>query len=587
MRFSSAIGAALVTGAALAACLDLDLDPAADPPALGVEAQGVGSGSGSGSNACAIIDYGSRSCPAGQRCRQPPPAWVPRWRRTYDLVPSTYGEPCGVLADGAPLRCGWGEVCIDATPAGFDALTTPDDQDAVVAGGKLCAPDPWQPVPGRWSLTARHANGAITSPPRPPSQPSSSIALPSPVSFTSPGGAPRAYHPAAPSPDGPEGAWRAVGPLQCATPPTAIAAYPAAIDERAKVMGAWKSNGCTAADPNACNPGGDRVWFVFADGIFSWESRWTAPGPEQYLRPGIKAAARLWFLSNGFKYVERAIYVNNHGSYLQGVMGVPDRAAVDGLAEVIAEARACNVDYLSIVSHSNGVYTSHGGVHEAWVDNVWADVPTPIMTISIHNLQAAIARNAGFPGLLLSSELAALASSDLPVEIEQWWTSGDALTWFPGVAQWIVDWANDKLHTGGMLSGGHRAAEQWFSEILRPDLQAASGTIRVRGRETDNCVNLDPDAPWAGVCDLGTLMVGPGHDAIEALRYVATWGYSNYGPCADPSAADCYGFHWQTTHSNPMWSPSTQRGWVSKYYPGAALDGHDFQARPAHVGGNP
>lgn len=585
----------LVACLGLAACLDLG-----DAPRVERDEEAIGIGSGS--NACQLVDYGSTACATGARCRQPAPSWTPRWRTSEDPVPGRFGEVCLRATDGVEYRCGWGEVCQPAVGANLNQTLTPDDVDAVIASNAWCAPDPSLPVAGQWSLVGRHANGATTSPPRRPTDPTMSITVGARPTATSTGGAPRAYRPPPPSPNGPEGQWGPVGALNCTEPTTAVTRYPSDPAARAKEMGSWKSASCGAADPNGCNPGGDRIWYVFADGVTSYESRWTAPGPEQYQRPGIKAASRLWFLSNGWKYVERAVYVNNHGAFaydgigtsLAGPLGIPDQGAVASLAEIVLAARRCNVDYLSIVSHSNGVYTSHLGVRDAWIDAVVESPPTPMMTISIHNLQAAIARNAGFPGLLTMTELASSVSSDVPIEIEQWWTSGDYATWFPAPGQWLVDWINEKLHLPGTLSFGHGAAEQWFADILRPDLQAASGTVRARGRETDNCFNVDPFAATASVCENGYLLIGPSHDAVAALRYVATYGYGNYGLCADPAAAvaslspvDCYGFHWQMASSNPMWSPFTQRGWVSRYYPGAALAGHDYVAHPGYPAANP
>jgi len=557
-----ALGIAIVFALAGGGC-------AVEPASTAEESQEL---LGSGSNSCAIVDYGPPPCPEGQRCRQLAPAWVPPWRPTYLADDARFGPRCGALSDGTEIRCGAGEVCSGlpaAAPATMDSL----DLETTLMSGSWCRPS--DEVSGAWSITARHSNGAATTPARAPTVTSGSIGLPAARGGTSAGGAARAWavpeHVGA-APGLPTGTWGPRGTLTCTV----------ATHVRLRELGSWTSTACAAGGPgsSSCNPNGDVIWYVFADGVNSNPNRWPT-GADAGIRPRVRSASGSWFGSNGFEHVERAVYVNNLGILDRdspfvmrmtqaGPAGIPDATAVAGLEQVIAEARDCGVDYLSIVTHSNGVYTGHGALTAAYTSgDLNAQASSAPMTVSMHNLQAAIAGLQNQDGLINAQALDEMSGSSEKVEIELWWTSADYLTWFKPGYQAMVDVVNLFI-PGKLASFGYNALPAWFNSIVMSAKSVEQ--IRLRSRTTDNC--LQDGGP--GLCPYNWHLVGPDHNGPMMLRYVAEHGYADWGPCY--AGEDCYGFPHQTTGARGTYDPLLNPGgWISRYYPGAS-GVHGFKA---------
>lgn len=575
-----------------------------DPGELGVEEQGVGSGSGS--NACRIVALSPTTCnPAAGRCLEGAPVSIPPWRATPDPEPTRFGERCAT-ANAGEVRCGWGESCqTDGDPLG----TAKNGVDAITAINHQvwCTPDD----DTRWSMVARHANGAITSPPRVPSDPTGSLSVPATTSGASGPGAPRLHRPPrTPVMTG----WGATTPSAAACAATVPYHPTTNPGQRMKELGSWRATGCTAAEGHECNPpaddgsGGDRIWFVFADGVNSleWTQGWATFGPDAYIRPGIREAMAAWFTSNGFRHVERAVYLNNHGIFdfdsdarttdWAGPGGIPDNEAGDAFAQILLDARECHVDYVSVVTHSNGVYTAHVGL-TAVADEL-QDTSIHDMTIAVHHTQAAVLQAGAWPHLIpygtLGGESVHSSDVDVHYEFNWWWTSMDIATWQAESLTHLTDMMFDALHLSVMkdhLKFGHNAVAAYMDMAYPEGLRHTPNEYRMRSMETDNCYVHNDFLEAIGVCVLSSIFIGPFHDAVDMLEYVAKHGTDDYRVCTIGSnpwdEEDCYGFPWETNadeDSGTLW-PQSATGWRSKYFPGAVRSG-TFCAHPPYYGSN-
>lgn len=589
------LGLALVLSAA--GCVDV--------PALEQEEQGVGSGSGSG-DVCRIVALSPTTCTTtGGRCLEAPPVQIPKWRTTYDPDLTRFGEKCGSHR-GEDVRCGWGEYCqVDGDPLG--TARSPDDALTAINHGVWCTPD----EDLRWNQVARHANGAITSPPRAPTDPTNSIPLSTRTYGDSGPGAPRTQHVArTPVTTG----WGPTAPaaLACAAP---VVPYHATTnpDQRIKELGSWRAPSCTTADGSGpgCNPsaddgsGNDRVWFVFADGVNSleWAPGWATSGPDAFIRPGLRPSAVRWFESNGFRNVERAVYLNNHGIFFfdsdprttdnAGAGAIPDQTAAAGFRQILLDARACDVDYLSVVTHSNGVYTVHVGLTSTALE-LQSDESTQDLTIAVHHMQAAVMKLFGWPNLIAYGAMGggSVFNSGVNVhfELNWWWTSKDMATWQTATITYITDKIFDKVGASVMkdhFKFGHNATADYLAMAYPPTLRRQPEAWRMRSMETDNCLVQNDLLKELGLCVLSTVYLGPFHDAVDMLDYVADHGTDDYRICTFGSNPfdqdDCYGFPWETNAeatTGTQW-PASSTGWRSKYFPGAVRGG-DFCAHPSY-----